>query len=222
MKKLFFICFSIAGSMCFAQNAFANDGAAGQLYRNKVTVNGSADYKIEGSPFIYENYANGKIEGVEGMYKFRYDALRDEMHILKNGEAFVIAKIPDYGSIVIVDTNETIKLVNYDEKGANVLGYLYLLGTSNDKSLYKKETITLTKEKKAVSSYDSDIPARYQEQPEKYFITAEDGKVVALPTNKKKFVALYPSKEKQLNEYFKKNNVDFNNVMQLKLLLKQL
>ena len=95
---------------------------------------------------------------------------------------------------------------------------MFLLATKGNLTLYKKETIILTKEKEAKNAYQESVPSKYQPQKAEFYIGLENGEVVEFPKNKKKLAELVPEKKNQIND----SNFNFNNENELIRLINSL
>ncbi|PZU91119.1 MAG: hypothetical protein DI529_01190 [Chryseobacterium sp.] len=193
MRTVIYPILFLASSLLYAQNtAFqSNQNMNNGILRNGLYDGAKSGYDIEGSPFIYINYVKAEIQNGASNILIRYNAMKDEIEVKDGANVYVLPKDDKYNSIII-ETGEKINLVSYTERNKTVKGYLFLIAEKNNIKLYRKDSVILTKEKEAKSSYEENRPAEYKKQKEVYFLEANNGKIIEFPKNKNKLIDALP------------------------------
>ncbi|MNK18144.1 hypothetical protein D3C87_363420 [compost metagenome] len=197
---------------------FSSNNMSSVLFKNKVFDMENKNKEIQGSAYIFEGYTSASIKDVEGFPKVRYNALKDDMEVELNNNAYVIPREPAFSKIKIISTGETIVLEKFEYKGKPYEGYLFVISDNNGITVYKKERVEFKDFEKPRNSYAEETPARFIPQKNEFFIKTADGKITELPKNKKKLIELIPDKQANIEAFFKNNKVDFSNDRDLKKL----
>lgn len=211
MKKTFkFLLVLLSSFYSIAQgsiylNEYIDPINSGLFFLNNFDKN----KKIEGSPYIKENFLMGNIGASNQNLLFRYNAQEDVMEIKFKGD-----------SIFVLPKNEKISVINFDNKkyvltkyrnskGVNTNGYLIQL-YKNKFELFKGEKIVIREARPAVSNYDVDRPAKFEKVNDEYYWRVSES-IEPIPLNKKKIIEVFPLQKDKLNAYFKQNKVSFTN-----------
>lgn len=189
------------------------------ILRNGVQDGAKEGYKIEGSPFISQDYTKADIANRAQNIEVRYNALIDEIEVKDGNNVYVLPKNEEYSPIILKNTQEEIHYVKYNDKEKSKEGYLFFITSKNSSNLYKKEKVILTKEKISNNSYQESKPARYEIQKPEFFIQINNGEITEFPKNKKKLIEFLPDKKEAIEAYMKKNKVDFSSEKDLKNLI---
>ncbi|KFC24054.1 hypothetical protein [Chryseobacterium sp. FH1] len=219
MKKSFFLLTIAISVNSYAQITFGSSTNLGTvLFKDKVFDMENKNKNIQGSAYVYENFIDATIKDVDGFPKVRYNALKDDMEVQQNNNAYVIPREPAFSRIKIISTGETIVLEKFDYKGKPYEGYLFVISEKDPITVYKKERVEFKDFEKPRNSYAEETPARFIPQKIEFFIKTADGKIMELPKNKKKLIDLLPDKQANIEAYFKSNKVDFSNDKDVKKL----
>src|SRR5690606_35075383 len=216
MKILFFL---MAIPMAFSQNTdqsiFAGDG---NLYINKTGVKETLNLSdIEGSPYFQNDFLYAFVdEDTSKPHKLRYNAYKDEMEFMNNGEIYYIDK-NKYKSITFEPFKKYV-LVNYELNNEEVHGYLIEILAGNY-SLYQTERKKFLPERTVSRGLsETHTPAQFREADEVFFIKLQNGNILELPSSKSKLADLFGDYSKSVNQYLKENKISLKNQNNLKKL----
>lgn len=191
---------------------------SGKIFRNQKN---SGPDKIEGSPYIQKVFAPANVTNVEQKYFMRYNAYEDQFEfITPKNDTLVMDKIDDFGLITFNMSNKKFKLVDYlnlNEKMTK--GYLIELYTKGDLGLYKKESVSFRPGKKAKTSLEVDMPAKYIKNDDTYYLKNKSGNIAVFPESKKQLVKLFPEKKSEIESFVKQNDIKFDQEMDLKKII---
>ncbi len=183
---------------------FINDS---QNFLTNNTTRGVKDANVTGSRFITD-FRFGKVIGYNKNYLLRYDAYNDQMQVKNSEDKIVIINKKTINEVTFIDGSK-YKIYNYTLGGVQKIGYLKVLFSGSKSSLLKKEVIKFIPEKKAESSYESDVLATYKKANAIYFISDHNGEINSF-SKKKDFLKLFPSKKKAIEKFIKTNKIKFS------------
>ncbi|MNK18145.1 hypothetical protein D3C87_363430 [compost metagenome] len=225
MKRVFFAITIVSSLVCFGQVTFGNtysNNVSSVLFKNKVYDMENKNKDIQGSAYLYEDFADASIKDVEGTPKVRYNALKDDMEVKQENQVYVIPREDNFSTIKIIGSGDVIKLEKFEYKGQPYEGYLFVVYESSDFTIFKKEKVEFKDYEKPRNSYTEETPARFITQKNEFFIKTADGKISELPKNKKKLIELLPKYQSKIEIFLKNNKVDFGNDKDLKKLFSSL
>ncbi len=165
------------------------------------------DENTLGSRFI-DGFQLGKIIGYQKDYLLRYDGFSDQMEI-ENSEGTIGIINKETINEVNFNNGSTYRIYRYTIGEKNITGYLKVIYSGSELTLLKKEVIKYVFEKRAESSYHSDVPAAYKKADEVYFIAGHNGAINSF-SKKREFLRLFPAKREVLEKFIKTNNVKFS------------
>jgi len=211
MKKLILLLvlasFSLNGQSQRINQVAENFITDSNSFLTNNTTRGIKDANVTGSRFI-SDFQFGKVIGYEQNYLMRYDAYNDQMEVKNTEDKIVIINKKTINEVTFNDGSK-YKIFNYTIDGVNKTGYLKVIFAGSKSSILKKSVIKFVPEKKAESSYDSDVPAAYKKGGDIFFIADHNGDIRSF-TKKKELLKLYPSKKKALDKFMKSNKVKFS------------
>jgi hypothetical protein len=194
------------------------DGAGGQdvIQLTSRQYPGKIPLGTIGTPYPNKQFTYAKVGEHFNNVFVRYNAYKDEFEFIdENKDTLVMNKSFVFSNIKLLNTNTVYHLVNYTQKNKAESGYLVRSFENNDYILYKKIGMSYFAGRKASSSYDQESPAKYSVVKDKFFFKNKDNGISEFPANKKAFIKLFPDKEKELETYFKSNNTNFDNEVDL-------
>ncbi|TDE45465.1 hypothetical protein E0I26_05795 [Flavobacterium rhamnosiphilum] len=178
---------------------------SGALLRNSV-LNKKDLTKTEGSKYFVEEFRLAEVSGISQKIMVRYNALTDIIEVQNDKkELFSLTKKDPFNTITIIPFTDKIKLLNYKTKEGEANGYLVELFNQNEVALYRRDRISLQKEKEAINSYTVATPARYVKTNDEYFLSLKNENAIVMPKNKKELQDLFPIKKEEIAIYFKDN-----------------
>lgn len=220
MKKLTFLV--IIGSLIF-KTSFSQDlgvNAGGHQYAG--LPNNSADYisnfdanikkslsenhkNIIGSIYINPEFSTAKISKQESNFQLRYDAYNDEMELKTLDDNRYLLKKPEL-EVAFSKTSKTYRVFSNDNNNC----FFVVLLKGDEISLLSKETITFNEESKPETGYDTYSPPTLKRNQDIIYIGYKNNTAYELPSNKKEIIALFSSKSKDIKDFAKINNLNFN------------
>ena len=181
---------------------------AGKIFRN---TNNQGE-KIQGSPYYQLMFASAKVENVVSKAIMRYNAYRDEFEFIgPKNDTLLLDKIDDFGTIVFLGSNKKYKLVTYSnniEKSHK--GYLIELYSKANFTLFKREWVSFYAGKKAKTSLEKDMPAKFNKESDSYYLKDTNGNITDFPESKKQLTKLFPDKKEAIETFVKENKIDFD------------
>ena len=184
---------------------FLDRTGGGVLERNRLE---KKEKSIVGTPYSIEKFMPADLEGAGEVVMVRYNNQADEIEIEYADKILILPKKPEYGKVSLRN-GKTITLVNYlDVRKANIYGYLYEILVGKKVNLYLKERSVIIPEKESQNGYDAPSPARYSRTNDEYYFTYKEN-IVSFPDSKKELLALYPDKQKEIEDFLKTNKLKF-------------
>jgi hypothetical protein len=167
--------------------------------------------KPEGSPYFNKAFSLAKIDDSEHKFAIRYNAFSDEFEFLNSkNDTLVLDKTSNYPKITFAGSNKKYVLVSYtDFTGKNHTGYLIEQYQKNNWFFLKRERISFYPGKKAKTSLENDMPAKYNKEREDFYLRKPDGSIVEFPESKKQLSKLFPDKKEAIESFVKEQKIDF-------------
>lgn len=198
---------------CFAQVANLSFGA--NDYKLSYTIAGLDQFAVVkplGSPYTTTVFFPAKVEGIVGETNMRYNAYLDLIEFISTkNDTLILDKIPAFNTITFLGFNKKYRLVTYNNNlGKSHQGYLIELYQKKNYVLYKREWISLYAGKKAKTSLEKDMPAKFIKQDDSYYLKDAKGNITDFPESKKQLVKLFPDKKDTIETFVKESKVTFN------------
>jgi hypothetical protein len=210
MKKSIIVVASLlVGTISFGQNAgtfgFTNTQITTQQYFEQYGIVEAKLHTIKGSP--YDNplflpgniYSSNEIVGAGVM--LRYNIFADEIEIKDptSDSYSSLIKSPEFFAKI----NNDLYMYVLGENG----GYFKVLTEGKNYDLYKKSTVIYRDVVPPKDPYSRETPAQFTRN-DIYYIVSKGGSFYELPNNRKKFVSIFKSNQKEIDQYIKKNKID--------------
>ena len=186
-------------------------------------VNNKKDY-IEynigpdvGSAYVNDSFILGKVyyedDNLGDVY-YRYNAYNNEIELKKTSlpEEEEIALIKDE-KITLKANDVQLKFSNfYTLKNAYESGYLNLIYTGNNYTVYERIYITYSEGKPAENSMVNSIPSKFTNYVNHFIQMDGEDHIKEIPTKKNKFVGMFDeSKSNEIKDFIKKENLNLKN-----------
>lgn len=173
-------------------------------------INSKTGMNVEGTPYVNKVFMPAVVSGAAGNAMMRYDIFNDQFEFV-NGvkDTLVLNKAEPFTNVTFTITNTKYQLLDYNNGEKTINGYLIALHEGTNASLYKKQNITFTKEKIAKSGYDSNAPARFDKNDDSYYWKNGDKEISKFPASKKQLLKLYPDKKAKIEDFLKRNEINF-------------
>ena len=189
--SILFLLFAV--SSIFSQNALRDD--LNGVYYDPTLY--AQQYDVDdGSPYLDLNFKPAKIGNREKTFLIRLNGLKGTVEVWVKENQVIVLNATSGEEIKLLDGSERIyRMGSYkDAKGKTQKGYLEVLASKESYNLYKRESIAYFKKTKA-EGYAPAKPARFERlKPVYYFKTATGTLPLYIPSNKKKFLALFDTK----------------------------
>lgn len=175
----------------------------------------------KGSPYMNESFLDATINGTP--HKVRYNAHKDEMEYEgNNANPVVYFGVIGETEIIFTSINKKYFYANYKDNKGYALGYLVELKKGNQFSLYKREKKTFTPGIAPKTSYDRKYPDEYRSVKDEFYMKINEGEILKIPGNKKKFATLLGEKGNDALNYIKEKNISLTDENSLKQLFQYL
>ena len=163
-------------------------------------------------------YENNKV--VASNYALRYNAMTDEIEVKKTlyVEDDEIKALTKSSELYVKIMNEMYVYVESNEVIGNA-GYFHVLHVGNNYNLYKKVLKKYYPAKKAQTSFEKDVAAKFADRSIYYLVT-QDGVFQEFPSSKSKKLKLFGSKQAEMKKYAKKAKLDPNDEYDLLKIVK--
>jgi hypothetical protein len=172
--------------------------------------------KISHKMYLTKNFITAKIDSLNETYFLKYNIYKDEMEFSKNEKIYYLTKKKGR-EVLFTDDNIKYKVINYKNK----LSYFVLLNDGKNQLLLK-EIIKFKEAKLATSSYDKSTPSDFKRKKDKLYIKLGNSDIKEIPSNKKKFYALFKEESKSIKSFIKKNKIDIKKTNDLKKIINYL
>ncbi len=224
MKKKIFITISlllIGFSNGYAQNRNLQqqtDLFIETMDRNYVSPDFVDTYN--GTPYNSETFLLGNIyinkELTKSDVAMRYNIYSDEIEVKESLQSddkdiSALLKSPDISVTILNDSFIYLSKGKGLEKG----GYFQVITTGKNLSLYKKLGKKYYESKKAKTSFERDVPAKFEDRVT-YYIHFNNGGMVELPDSKKKTYKTFGESEEDVKSYCKERKLDITKEKDLK------
>ena len=214
---LFFVVFSID-----AQNRQIQRRTERFIYTKEANyVAPDFVFTYDGSPYNSDTFLLGNVyinsELTKSDVAMRYNVYSDEIEIkesLQDDDKKITAliKSPDISITMLNDTFVYLSKGKGLEKG----GYFQVMTKGKSYSLYKRYGKKFYEAKKAKTSFERDVPAKFEDRIV-YYIHFSNGGMVEIPdTSKKKIYKAFGESENTVKNYCKDKNLDITNEKDLK------
>lgn len=170
--------------------------------------------KIKGSPYESEAFTSGKIvdelnDNSLDCY-IRYNAYTDEVEVKEFPTSTKISTMSKDIGIYSTTNNKIYRRLSFTTKAGKSYNRVSIeLVSGKGIRLFKMIKKEFIPEKKAETSYQPDLPAKFKTEV-LYFLKKEDG-YFKLKLSNKKLVKSFPDKQKEMQAFIKKNRLNVKN-----------
>lgn len=193
----------------FAQNGNANINAGNTTREALMGRSGYTNpLSTEGTAYLYAEYKKAKIANNTTLVDMRYNAYKDEVEIINNGQNMTIYKRPEYSPIHIIDSNERLYLLEYPYDGKKVTGYLFEVKKNDELTIFIKISKTYNKGSYAQDSFDKDKDNVYEDLDDVFYVQRNNGEILQIPNTKKKLIEMFPEKKNKIERTIKESKLD--------------
>lgn len=161
---------------------------------------------IQGSPFLYKDFASAKALCCNEIAPMRYDSYSDEVQYKKDNVVYILLKENPYNRIEFLDSKTILVLESVDNESK------YFIEVVSGKNLLLKKIstkIVANSDPKKTGFGKKDETATFVENEPSFYLKSANGKI-KLIKSKKDVLDLYPEKNKELNDFLTVTKIKFN------------
>jgi hypothetical protein len=162
--------------------------------------------KIEGTPYLDENYVDGEIyygEAKRAQVPLRYNIYRDLMEYQQNGKPLVLDPSDKIKKVRLGEN--TFIVDKFEFEGKTKLGFLNLLD-SGKVTLLSKKVVKYQEPLKGRALDGGDLPAKFSRSTDAFFFKVGGG-IAQKIDNVKDMIATLPDKQEELKQFVKKEKI---------------
>jgi len=172
----------------------------GEVYKTYVDV--------DGSPYMNDDFMPAMLYPDEKLYLARYNAKDDEIEVQLAEDKILVLDNSRRDYTMVFRDNDLTYTTLYNE-GKKMPGYYVKVVTTDEISVYKKQAKRFVEGREAVDNFSKNKDAYFTEANETFFIQfGENGPIEEMPTKRRKFSKLFDSKEDEIDDYIKDNDID--------------
>lgn len=208
MKRILFLS-AFVSTLVYCQQGNANVNNSPVTRETLIARAGYVNpLETKGSPYLYAEYKKARIANNQKLVDMRYNAYKDEVDIINNGKNMTIYKKPEYSPIHIIDSDETIYLLDFPYKGKTISGYLFEVKKYDSFTVLMKISKSYEEGKYAQDSFDRDKQNSYSDLPDVFYIQKNTGEITEMPGTKKNLIKMFPDKKNKIEQMVKENKID--------------
>ena len=201
---IFFLIMTTATS--FSQNNFIRNNTRVIAEEIGFAIN-SRRVIADGSPYISEKFEAVKIKSLNDHVHFgRYNAYNGRMEIKLENEIIALDNTK-VSEIIFLQFNKVYRTYKYKSENKKQKNrFLLIVKETKKYILLKEEIITFTPKIPPKSGFETEIPAKYIRENDKFYLKL-DNTITYIPTRKKDLLKTFPGHSKKLKNYIKENNL---------------
>lgn len=193
------------------------------LGANPLLQKGGSYNAIQGSPFVID-WAEGYLfyGNKKDLYKLRYNAFTDQIHILKDDKEIVLSQgqVERFSILYQAKEYRFIFLTNLP-----VISYSYaqIIYEGNVKVYYRHHR--KLREQSATEMYSADLKSEALEPDDSFIIVMPNGKTFLTKGRRKEVLNIFANKRSEIEEFIKKEKINtekLNGLMQVVLKYEEL
>ncbi|MEP3211318.1 MAG: hypothetical protein ABJN95_19185 [Maribacter sp.] len=212
--KYLVLVLAVVGTSVSAQIQQVNNGSLNELVFYVGTNKPKYDAEAEGSPYLNEEFAPARINGIEETQFVRFNAVESTIELKDEDKILTLSNAYSYSIKLLNGSDQTYETHSFsNEDGTSGISFFEKLYVSKKFALYQKERIIYTAAKKAKSSYEQDLPAKFKRGRTLFYITDPKLKSTGLlefPKKKKNLSNLFEKQTKPMEKYIKKEGLKMN------------
>ncbi len=164
--------------------------------------------KVEGTPFLNEDFVTGVVYGYGHKEKFegvpmRYNIYADVIEFKQNNQIYILDPEPRIRKASFGELNFVV--AKYEYKGKTKPGFLTVLD-SGKVILMSKKVVAYKEQQPPKALEMGPTPAKYTRSPDVFFYKIGDGEVMKVD-NIKNMIASFGDKQAELTAFAKKEKV---------------
>ena len=212
LSTIFFSLFVITSSI--AQNA-VDTPTTNDYLTNRPITKPKNTIDVAGSQYSNDEFQQGNVYKngnlVASNVVLRYNVSRDEIEVKSSltaddSSARLLRANPDIYIRILNDTYVYVKPTTAEAPS----GYFKVLHEGEKFHLYKKEKKEFIEGMKSMNSISRDVPPTYKDDEVLYLVNTKDGSLEELSGSRNRKIEVFPSHNKELKRYTKKNNLNIN------------
>ena len=214
MRRTFLVIALLFSWVGFTQIANPNQDSFNEL-AFFVGINNTLYDDAKGSRYLNDEFLPAKINNLDKVYPVRFNVVENTIEV-KNDDGTVMSldKSMNYivrlmdGSYKLYEDNNYIT-----ENGKKEKSFFEKIHKADNYVLFLKERIKFIPKKPSKSSYEPEVPAKFQKQEDKYYVknlNDESGDLIEIPTKKKAFLKKFKEGDSGFDSFVKKAKSKFN------------
>lgn len=178
--------------------------------RAEYKQGGVNEKKVDGSPYINEEFTTSEIVGIPYNFNMRYNAYADEVEVEKvKGDVYALKKDNEFKTILIDKGKYKLQLVNYwISSKKEVYGYLVELISTKGIVLYRRDKMNLIAGKEAITSFDIAVAPKLVRSKDRFYLKQKENNIIEFPENKKQLIQLFPSFQKEISAFINEKDIN--------------
>jgi hypothetical protein len=186
-----------------------------RLDRNMKAMEEVSYERIEGDPFLYQDFVRGNLllkTGESIPLNFRFDIFKGEIQFGKKDEIYALIN-PERVSSVLMDTLRFVYsgYLKSPEDISSVENSWFILKKDGKVRLLIRKNLRLQAVTPPKPYKEEGSPAKFIHTRDTYYVQPEGGSAVKID-NKKNLLDLLPDKNGKLDSFIKANNLDVKKV----------
>ena len=174
------------------------------------TLYGESGERIDGSPYLDDEFTTGDIYGKNGKYTgivMRYNVYKDYIEFKQKDVVYILDPNPTVMRKATLG-DMTLVLSTYESKAGPKHG-LFILLDSGRLTMLEKRSVQYRPKQEPKAIETTGKPARYVKGPTEYYYQLGDGNALEVG-NLKKFIAALPDHQDELTAFAKEHKISAN------------
>ncbi|MGB5819464.1 MAG: hypothetical protein WBG90_08245 [Saonia sp.] len=215
MKKLIFLSLYSLSLSISAQIQQINNGSFNELIFFVGISNPEYD-NAEGSRYLDKEFVLAKINDIKKAQLIRFNVVENSIEVMKEGgKIMYLSQSHPYTIKLLGGSNKVYETKPYiDDNGAKNTSFFEKVHVDERYTLYRKERIKYVPKKIAKSSYDQDVPAKFVNVNDHFYMTdfkSKSSELIEIPRKKKSFLNFFKDSSNKLDKFVKKEKLKFEN-----------
>jgi hypothetical protein len=184
------------------------------------TLYGDSEEKIEGSPYLSDEFVTGDIYAKNGMYSgivMRYNIYEDYLEFKQKNVVYILDPNPNVMRKATLG-DLTLVLSTFEFKGKPKHG-LFILLDSGRLTLLEKRSVQFRPKQEPKAIETTGKPAKYLEGPTDFYYQIGNDQAQEL-NNLKKFIAALPDHQDEMTQFAKEKKISSNKGYELTMLIR--
>lgn len=161
-----------------------------------------------GSPYLNDAFVPSRVKGYDQPLNLRFNGYTGDMEFQINDLTYALSK-EEFPVVLMGPSNTKYFYTNYTLGNKTASGFLRVLSESDKTSFYVRESVEFIPGTESSDGYSAPKLPTYKRAKDEYFVKIGTN-TIEIPSNKKKFAALFPNHEKQILDYISASKLALN------------